>query len=86
MSPRRLSRAVAGALAITALAAPAAQALPQELISGPSPAGAPQSQPVIRTVDEGFDWGAAGVGAGIGAAAVLVSLGAVVRVHPRTAR
>jgi len=33
---------------------------------------------VVRlTTDRGFDWGAAGIGAGAGAAIVLVSLGGV---------
>jgi hypothetical protein len=87
MSPRRsrFTRAAAGALAITALAAPAASARPVD-----APAGWKLSQPtetrsqprspsptVIRTTDDGFDWGAAGIGADAGAAIVLLSLGGV---------
>jgi hypothetical protein len=77
VSPHRLTRAATGALAITALAAPSAHALPCEVACGsatPGPSAAP-AQTVTRTIDEGFDWGAAGVGAG--AAIVLLSLGGV---------
>jgi hypothetical protein len=87
MSPtrsRRLTRAAAGALAVTALAAPAASARPVDAPVGwklTTPAQT-HSQPatpaptVIHT-DDGFDWGAAGLGAGAGAAIVLLSLGGV---------
>ena len=38
----------------------------------------------MRTIDEGFDWGSAAIGAGgAGAAIVLVSLGGVAYVHAR---
>jgi len=87
MSPRRsrrLTRAAAGALAITALAAPAASARPVDPPVGwkLSPPGESRSQThqpaptIIRTTDDGFDWGSAGIGAGA-AAIVLLSLGGV---------
>jgi hypothetical protein len=91
MSPRcsrRLIRAVTGALAITALAAPAASARPVDPPAGwklapPAESRAHAPAPtVIRSTDDGFDWGAAGIGAGAGAAIVLLSLGgARVRRH-----
>jgi hypothetical protein len=88
MSPRcsrRLIRAATGALAITALAAPAASARPVDQPAGwkLAPAAESRSQAhapaptVIRSTDDGFDWGAAGIGAGAGAAIVLLSLGGV---------
>lgn len=91
MSPHRLTRALAGALTITALAAPAAHALPCEVVCGSATPG-PYKHPaptVTRTIDDGFDWGAAGMGAGAGAALVLVSLGGVragLRVRPRAVK
>jgi hypothetical protein len=76
---RRLRRAVAGALAVSALAAPAAGAAPCEVVCGPTTPG-PTRTPaptVTRINDDGFDWGSAGLGAGAGAAIVLLSLGGV---------
>lgn len=77
MSPRRsrrLIRAATGALAITALAAPAASARPVDPPAGwkLAPPAESRSQlhtaapTVIRSTDDGFDWGAAGIGAGAG--------------------
>jgi hypothetical protein len=97
MSPRRirLTHAVAGALAVTAIAAPAAGAIPaEELLNdssrGSDPAGALESEApaptVTRTIDEGFDWGSAAIGAGGAAAALLLSAAgasAVSRRHKR---
>lgn len=93
--PRRLTRAVAGALAVTALAAPTAVARPVDPASGwtASPPASSQSHAaapaptVIRTIDDGFDWDSAGIGAGAAAAIILLSLGGVragsrVRVRP----
>jgi hypothetical protein len=78
---RRLTHTIAGALAITALAAPAALARPVGWTSGPAqssdlnvPARAPT---VIHIAGNGFDWGSAGIGAGATAAIVLLSLGGV---------
>jgi hypothetical protein len=93
MSPRcsrRLIRAATGALAITALAAPAASARPVDPPAGWKLATPAESRSqlhapaptVIRSTDDSFDWGAAGIGAGAGAAIVLLSLGgARVRRH-----
>jgi hypothetical protein len=40
------------------------------------PEPAPAAAPVVRTIDEGFDWGSAAIGAGgAGALLVLISLG-----------
>jgi hypothetical protein len=81
---RRLTRAAAGALAIIALAAPAASARPVDpptgwKLSTPAESRSQTHQPattIIRTTDDGFDWGSAGIGAGA-AAIVLLSLGGV---------
>lgn len=76
---RRLTSAVAGALTAIALTAPAAGALPCEAVCGsatPSPSKAP-AQTNTRIIDNSFDWGSAGIGAGAGAAIVLLSLGGV---------
>ena len=80
--PHRLARAVAGALAATAFAVPAAVARPVDTTPNwgagpraPSHSDAAPAPTVIRTIDDGFDWGAAGIGAGAAAAIVLVSLG-----------
>ncbi|MDA0169450.1 hypothetical protein OJ998_10165 [Solirubrobacter taibaiensis] len=84
MPPRRLKAAVAGALAVTALATPAAGARPVEAIpattrpttpaAGPSQTEA-RAPTVIRTIDRGFDWGSAGIGAAAAAAMVLLAVG-----------
>lgn len=67
----RFTRAVAGALAITALAAPAAGARPaEEMFINESRAEAP-GPTITRTIDEGFGWSSAAIGAG-GATAVLL--------------
>src|SRR4051812_33078828 len=88
MPPRRsrhLTRAVASVLAVTALAAPAPMAppiasapawIPSHPAASPSHAEAP-APTVIRTVDDGFDWGSAAIGAGATIAIVLLSLGGV---------
>ena len=99
MSPRcsrRLIRAATGALAITALAAPGASARPVDPPAGWKLATPAESRSqlhapaptVIRSTDDGFDWGSAGIGAGA-AAIVLISLGGLrahSRVRPRPAR
>jgi hypothetical protein len=86
--PRRSSRlthALAGALAVTALAAPGAVARPVDPAASwtASPSASSHSDAavpaptVIRTIDDGFDWGSAGIGAGAAAAIILLSLGGV---------
>jgi hypothetical protein len=71
-----LARLLTVGLIAGALAAPAAVAQP---IADPQTSEpAPSDAPVVRTIDEGFDWGSAAIGAGgAGAAIVLVSLGGV---------
>lgn len=88
---KRFNRSVAAALVAAALAAPAVHARPiierdvaptswsttAAAKSSPSPASAPV---VVRTVDTGFDWGSAAIGAGAASALVLlVSLGGLAR-------
>jgi hypothetical protein len=69
----RLARLVAVSLTAAALVAPAASARPAPL--DPPVVIAPEPAPVI-TVDNGFDWDSAAVGAGgAGALLLLVSLG-----------
>jgi hypothetical protein len=97
MSTRhRLTSSIAGALAIAALAAPAAGAFPAEQVQGnPSPnapatpthvnnTSAGPAPTVSRTIDNGFDVGSAAIGAG-GAATVLLlgAAGASALVHRR---
>jgi hypothetical protein len=81
---QRLTRAVSGALAASAIAAPLAHARPAEQVQASPTPGAPRTieyppeapaPTVTRTIDEGFDLGSAAVGAG-GAAAVLLVAGA----------
>ena len=73
----RFTRAVAGALVITAIATPGAGARPIEEMFVDPRSGADQSRAeaaaptVTRTIDERFGWGSAAIGAG-GATAVLL--------------
>ncbi len=78
----RLARLMVVGLTATALAAPAAVARP---LDGPDEPVRPDpfdsqvvvlDPPVVQTIDDGFDWGSAAIGAGgTGALIVLVSLG-----------
>jgi hypothetical protein len=71
-----IARLVTAGLVAGALAAPAAAAQPIDDPQTSEPA--PSNTPVVRTIDEGFDWGSAAIGAGgAGAVIVLVSLGGV---------
>ncbi|HYH88035.1 MAG TPA: hypothetical protein VEX67_02310 [Solirubrobacteraceae bacterium] len=70
----RITRLLTVALAVAALAAPTASAMPapvdqpQEVVIEPAP--------VVQTVDGGLDWDSAAIGAGgAGALLLLVSLG-----------
>ena len=71
-----IARLVTAGLVAGALASPAAVAQP---IADPQTSEpAPSDPPFVRTIDEGFDWGSAAIGAGgAGAVIVLVSLGGV---------
>ena len=78
-------RSLAAGLAVAALAAPAAQAGPiRDPGTGDTPGSATidvtpietDAAPVTTTIDDGFDWGSAAIGAGAaGALLALVSLG-----------
>jgi hypothetical protein len=77
----RLARVFTAAVTAAALAAPAADA---RLLDGPNEPVRPdpgvpvelEQAPVVQTIDDGFDWGSAAIGAGgAGAVIVLVSLG-----------
>ena len=76
----RITRLAAAGLIAGALAAPAASARPAPL-DPPVPPGSeavviePEPAPVVQSVDEGFDWASAAIGAG--AAGALVLLGSV---------
>ena len=88
---RRLTRAVAGALAVAALAAPGASArsaLEQGSgVAGPAEEIVSGKPVVVRTPDPGFDWGAAALGAGAAAGLLLLAGagGSVVTHRPRRA-
>jgi len=71
-----IARLLAAGLVAGALAAPAAVAQP---IADPQTSAPTTSDaPVVRSIDEGFDWGSAAIGAGgAGALFVLVSLAGV---------
>jgi hypothetical protein len=70
----QLQRTLAAGLAAAALAAPAAHAVPNnEPNAGlaPPPTEPVPGPPAVTTIDQGFDWGSAAIGAG-GAATVLL--------------
>jgi hypothetical protein len=82
----QVRRSLAAAVAIAALAAPAGHAAPiRDPGTGDTPGSAlidpkevveDQGTPVTTTIDEGFDWGSAAIGAGAaGALLALLSLG-----------
>jgi hypothetical protein len=83
MRTRRLTRTVAGALLVTAFAAPCAVARPApedsfrpnstESVPAATDTTRPPAPPVTRTIDDGFDLGSAAIGAGGGAAVVLLT-------------
>jgi hypothetical protein len=71
---RARSTALIGLTGAALIAPGAAHAmLPRD--SGQS--GPPSSVTVVRTADDGFDWGSAAIGAGGGASLVLLSAGAL---------
>ena len=82
---RSITRLVAVSLAAGALAAPtAASARPAP--ADPQPTDTvvvePDSAPVVQSVDQGFDWASAAIGAGgAGALVLLVSFGGVTYRH-----
>jgi hypothetical protein len=86
MSPITHPRPIAATtLALLVLAAPAATARP--IIDGPSNAPAePAPAPPVRPTDESFDWGSAGLGAGVTSGLVLVAAGGLAAAHRARAR
>jgi hypothetical protein len=71
MKVHRIARIAATGCGIVALAAPAASASPiADQGSEPAPS---HPRVVVRSVDNGFDWGSAAVGAGV----MLVGAGAL---------
>jgi hypothetical protein len=74
-SPPHLTGALAGALAVAALAAPTAGARPAtEWTDNSSPATTkPPAPTVTRTIDQGLDWGSAAIGAGTATGLLLVA-------------
>ena len=81
----RITRLVTISLAAGALAAPAASARPAPAdtpSSGEPVFIEPDPAPVVQSVDEGFDWGSAAIGAGgAGALILLVSAGGITYRH-----
>lgn len=87
--PQLLARLLAVGAVAAALAAPAAVARPldgpnEPVLPDPGTAAAvepepgPADEPIVRSVETGFDWGSAAIGAGAaGALIVIVSLGGV---------
>lgn len=72
---RRITRLVTAGLIAGALAAPAASARP----AGPDPPSSgepvtvdPDPAPVVQSIDEGFDWASAAIGAGAAGGLVLL--------------
>jgi hypothetical protein len=76
----RIIRLVLIGLAVLALAAPAASArpAPADTPTGPVPA----EPPVVQTVNDGFDWASAAIGAGFaGGIILLIGWGGVTYRH-----
>ena len=73
----RIARLATAGLLAVALAAPAASARPAQLDYPVPPGGEPvviEPAParVVQSVDDGFDWGSAAIGAGAASAIVLL--------------
>ena len=80
----RITRLVLIGLAVLALAAPVASAKPVPY--DPQPAERvviePEAAPVVQSVNEGFDWASAAIGAGIaGGVILLIAWGGVTYRH-----
>jgi hypothetical protein len=81
---QRITRLVLIALAVLAVAAPMASAVPAARDAQPAERVAiePESAPVVQSVDNGFDWASAAIGAGIaGGLILLVGWGGVTYRH-----
>ena len=88
--PRRFVRIVATTLVALALVAPVASARPGIAPPAKSPTGiglsaydaTPDPSPVVlRTADNGLDWGSVGVGAAAAGALVLIAVGGFTAAH-----
>jgi hypothetical protein len=80
----RITRLLLIALAILALAAPVASARPESQDATPAvPVQIePDAAPVVQSVDTGFDWASAAIGAGVaGGLILLVGWGGVTYRH-----
>ena len=78
--PHRITRLVLVGLAVLALAAPVASARPAPADT-PVPSVEP-APPVVQSVDEGFDWASAAIGAGAaGGIILLISWGGMTYRH-----
>jgi hypothetical protein len=81
---RSISRLVLIGLAVLALAAPAANAVPASRDAQPADRVAiePDSAPVVPSVGNGFDWASAAIGAGLaGGIILLVGWGGITYRH-----
>ena len=72
--PMKVHRSACLAIAVLGIAAPAAGASP--IVDHGSESPPPRTQVVVRSADQGFDWGSAGVGAGAAAGLMLIGAGA----------
>ena len=78
--PHRITRLALVGLAVLALAAPVASARPAPADT-PVPSVEP-APPVVQSVDEGFDWASAAIGAGAaGGIILLISSGGMTYRH-----
>jgi hypothetical protein len=77
----RITRLVLIALAVLALAAPAANAVPASRDAQPADRVVVEP-PVIQSIDNGFDWASAAIGAGLaGGIILLVGWGGITYRH-----
>lgn len=76
MKVNRMTRLVT--IGLGAIAAPAATAMPappDSAVPSSSEPVAIEPEPVVQSVNEGFDWGSAAIGAGAAGALIVLSLG-----------
>lgn len=76
----RITRLVLIALAVLALAAPAASAVPASRDAQPADRVVVEP-PVVQSVNDGFDWASAAIGAGTAGAILLIAFGGVTYRH-----
>ena len=68
----RITRLVLIGLAVLALAAPVAGARPAPVDTPDSGAPFVLDEPVVQSVDDGFDWASAAIGTGIAGGVILL--------------